>query len=262
MAAALPDKLDRILEELKKLDVLDKKFDELNNKIGSLTATTNQLRKDVDVNAGSIKSLKEEFDAFKLTSQAETKTLKTAFNNREQQLRATTIRVFNMPTMLGESVDNYKALTSRVYDRLIRPAMVAAKAAGDLGVTPQQATIIEACYRVFQQREPEPGTPPAPVVVRLSTRHFKFLVMKYRKAAAAPSEADREAGGKRLIVVEDLTPPTHRLLKDLQADERVEKVWSVNGQIHYTLPGVSGFKKVKNVFDPIDSFLPPPTSMN
>ncbi len=254
------DKLDRILEELKKLDVLDKKFDSLNTKIETLTATTTTLRTDVTANTTDINNLRAEFESFKQTSQTETRQLKTAFNNREQQLRSTTIRVFNMPVVGGESIDNYKALANRVYERLLRPALVAAKAAGDLGVIPQQATIIEACYRVFQQREPEPGAPPAPVVVRLSSRQFKFSVMKYRKAAASPSEADRETGGKRLIVVEDLTPPAHKLLKELQADSRVEKVWTINGQVHYVLTGTAGYKKVKNIFDPIDSFLPPPAA--
>lgn len=253
------DKLDQILDELKKLDVLSKKFDDLDTKIGSLTSITTTLRADVDNNQAAINTLRTEFETFKSNSQAEVKQLKTSFNNREQSLRSSVVRIFNMPVIIGESIDNYKALAARAYDRLIRPALVAAKAAGDLGAVPQQQNAVEACYRVFQQKEQVPGGPPAPVVVRLASRHIKFLVMKYRKAAAAPSEAERGAGAKFLIVVEDLTPSSHKMLKLLQSDDRVEKVWSINGQIHYSLPGQSGFKKVKSVFDPVDSFLPPKT---
>jgi len=60
--------------------------------------------------------------------------------------------------------------------------------------------------------------------------------------------------------VEDLTPPTHGLLKALQADSRVDKVWSVNGQLHFTLVGREGVKKVKNVFAPLSEILPPPAN--
>ena len=72
---------------------------------------------------------------------------------------------------------------------------------------------------------------------------------------ALPPEGEREAGIRRYIVVEDLTPDAHHLLKQLQADDRTEKVWSQNGQIYFSRPGVSGFSKVKNIFDTVDSIL-------
>ncbi len=79
--------------------------------------------------------------------------------------------------------------------------------------------------------------------------------MKHRRSVSLPPEGEREAGIRRYVIVEDLTPDAYSLLKSLSADDRTEKVWSMNGQIHFTRPGVSGFSKVKNIFDPVDLIL-------
>ena len=70
-----------------------------------------------------------------------------------------------------------------------------------------------------------------------------------------PSEGEKLAGGKHFVVVEDLTPPAHKLLKALQANSRTEKVWSVNGHICDSLPQKKGYKRVRSVFDSIESIL-------
>jgi hypothetical protein len=69
-------------------------------------------------------------------------------------------------------------------------------------------------------------------------------------------KGEKTAGVKRFIVVEDLTPANHKAMKDLQADDRVEKVWSVDGRLRLVLNGDDkSVKKVKSVFDPIDSII-------
>jgi len=244
--------LAQILEELK---ALNNKVDGIDNKLEALTTKVNGIREDVDKNTAAIATLRAEFDAHKEKSSAEVLKLKVSMNKREQQLRSCTVRIFNMPHVYGESVDNFSALTKHVYDRLISPALTAAVAAGDLPRVPPQQQAIEACFRAFSPTEPNPDTPPAPVICRLSSRFIKYCLMKNRRAATTPSEAERSARARRLVIVEDLTPPTHSLLKALQADDRVEKVWSVNGQVHYTLVDQAGVKKVKNVFDTVDSIL-------
>ena len=55
-------------------------------------------------------------------------------------------------------------------------------------------------------------------------------------------------------MVEDLTPANHTMLKDLQNDDRVSKVWSVDGRIRFVLSGDDqSVKKVKSVFDSPES---------
>ena len=70
-----------------------------------------------------------------------------------------------------------------------------------------------------------------------------------------PSEGEKKSGVRRFVIAEDLTPPAHKLLKAMQADKRTEKVWSVNGLIHFSVPGKTGYKKVKSVFDTLDQIL-------
>ena len=206
----------------------------------------------VQSNTDSIGALKQEFELFKTETGAELRNVKNTLNVREQQLRSTQVRVFNFPVAADETT----GLTARIYDRILKPLLTAAKTAGDLGSVPQVQNTIEACYRVFTKEEPAEGQPPPPIVIRFATKQLKIAVLKQRRRfMPQPSEGEQRKGIKRFMIVEDLTPPAHKLLKALQADPRTDKVWSVNGQIHYSVPGKTGFKKVRSVFDHIDQIL-------
>ncbi len=260
-------KLDSILARLDKLDSVEAKIDNLTTQFNSLSSSVKKVETTVATHTEDIAFLKAEIDLIKkesATHQLEVKKLKTSHNAREQRLRAGTLRIFNLPVVIGESLENYKSLTTRVYDRILRPALTAAKTAGDAGSVPQIQTAVEACFRAFSQREPPAsGTPsagsssstPPPVIVRLSSTAIKWAVMKHRRSIAMPPEGERTAGVRRYIVVEDLTPDAHHLLKLLQADDRTDKVWSTNGLIFFSRPGVTGTNKVKNIYDPIDTIL-------
>jgi len=243
-------KLDLILEKLKKLDTLESKIDDFGAKLDRIKVTVN-------VHTEEIANIKKQMDDYKADTDKQIITLKSSFNQREQQARACTIRVFNIPYVPGESLDNYKSLSTRVYDKILRPLLAVAKSAGHLGSVPQAQNTIEACYRVFYQQEPDPSKPPPPVVVRLTSKPLKIAILRNRRSMPTPTDAEKEAGIRRFIVVEDLTPPTHKLLKDLQEDPRTEKVWTINGQIQYTTTGSTVVKKVKCVFDPISAILGP-----
>ena len=261
------DKLDSILEKLRKLDSVESKIDNLATQFNTLTTTVNTLKTDVKSNTDDIAAIrlelgsaKEEMESYK----KEVKSLKTAHNTREQRLRACTLRIFNVPCSIGESQDNFKNLATKIYDRVIRPALTAAKAAGDIGIVPQYQNAIKSCFRAFSQREPKTreaagpsaaSSSPPPVIVHLTTTTLKWAVMKHRRGVPLPPDAERDAGFRRYVVVEDLTPDSHRLLKQLQADTRTEKVWSAGGQIFFTRPGSAGAIKVKNVFDSVESIL-------
>ena len=163
-------KLDEILERLKKLDSLENKMDSLSGQFRSLSTEVSSLKTSVNTNTSDISNVKTELNQVKaemLSYKQEVRKLKTAHNTREQRLRSSTIRIFNVPTSLGESLENYKSLSAKVYDRILRPALSAAKLAGDIGVVPQIQNAVEACFRAFSQKEPEamaasPITPPLP----------------------------------------------------------------------------------------------------
>ena len=70
-------------------------------------------------------------------------------NQQQHQLRSLTLRLLNFPVVTGESEDNNAGLCTRVYDVILKPLLVAAKAAKDLSSVPQAATVIDACFRPF-----------------------------------------------------------------------------------------------------------------
>ncbi len=254
---------DYIIQQLKKLDALESlntkidgistSLNELSSKVNTIQSTVNTITSDIAANTAAIAELRGEL----LLNKQEVKALKTSHNMREQRLRATTLRLFNFPVSDGESIDNYRPLGARVYEKIVRPALVAAKAAGDIGTVSQQQNCIEACFRVFSPREPPPGSAPPPIIIRMSNNSIKFAVMKNRKHIPAPGDSDRRSGVHRYILVEDLTPEAHSLLKAMQKDARTDKVWTLNGTIHFSRPGVVGFSKVKNIFDSLDVILGP-----
>ena len=246
--------LQQIWDKVKNLDAVEQKIDGLSTRFDSLSTKVSTLETSVNQHTNDIAEIRAELAA----SRAEVKVLKTSHHLREQRLRSTTVRLFNYPYSVGESLDNFKSLTAKVYERVIRPTLVAAKAAGDVGSVQQQQNVIEACFRIYSSRDQEgasASTSSSPIIIRLANSSIKQSVMKHRKAIPAPSDNEKEAGSRRFLLVEDLTPEAFGLLKALQKDSRTEKAWSTNGQIFFTRPGVPGYKKVRNIFDTIDTIL-------
>ena len=248
-------KLDLILQKLQKLDTVEEKLDQLSVKFTALSTKVDSLESRVTANSSDITSIREELLALKKSTGKDIKAIKTAHNIREQKLRATTIRIFNLPYIVGESLDNSKQLACRAYDKILKPALAAAKSSGIIGSVPQQQNVIESCFRSYTQQEPSPSDPPPPVIIRLASQAIKVAIMKSKKNIPVPTDAEKSAGVRRFIVVEDLTPDTHKLLRELQSDDQTDKVWSVNGRIHYTLVGKKEIKKVKNIFDSVQEIL-------
>ncbi len=248
--------LAQIWDKVKNLDAMERKIDDLSTRLDSISTTVTSLQSTVDTHTSDIAQLRSEI-----------KTLKTSQQVREQRLRASTIRLFNYPYFAGESLDNFKALTAKVYDRVIRPTLVAAKSAGDVGSVQQQQNVVESCFRVYPRGHSGaagdaandgatgPSTPSGPIIIRLSNTAIKSTIMKHRKSIPPPSDGERRDGVRRFVLVEDLTPEAYGLLKALQQDTRTEKVWSSHGQLFYTVPGVPGYKRVRNIFDSIDTIL-------
>ena len=246
---------DLILKKLEKLNLLDDvvaKLGKLEFTVGNISSAVDNLARNVQANTEDILNLRYEFEAFKKETVAELRSVKHSLNLREQQLKSTQVRVFNFPV----AADEETSLSLRIYNRILKPLLAAAKAAGDLGSVPQVQNVVESCYRILYKEEPAAGQPPPPIIIRFVNKQLKIAVLKQRRhAMPTPSEGEQKKGIKRFVIVEDLTPPAHKLLKALQDDERTDKVWSVNGQIHYSLPGKTGYKKVRSVFDHIDQIL-------
>ena len=126
-------------------------------------------------------------------------------------------------------------MIKNVYARIIKPILTVAKAKNAIAAVPQADTALIGGYRVGV---PKKGgrTSPLPVVITFNHKETRDLVMRHKRGnIPVPSPQEREAGVKRLVIVEDLTPDTHRKLKEMVEHDAFAKVWTINGSIRFTL---------------------------
>ena len=160
----------------------------------------------------------------------------------------------NFPVLQGEAEDNYAGLRARVYDVVLKPILTAAKAAKDLPSVPQMATVMEACFRPFNAtvaRGSASASGPPHVIIKVSSRPIKIALLKNRKFLPKPTASD----AKRLILVEDLTPATHKTLTAISKSKAAGKIWTIDGVIKFTLEGQATVRTVKSVYDSLDKIL-------
>ena len=177
--------------------------------------------------------------------QQEVKFLKERDNGREQQTRCNVLRLFNFP-----GSDSETNLAGKVYDKLLKPILAAAKSKGEISTLPQLPNTIEEAFRAGRFAAGA-NKPPPPVIIRFASPAIRLAVLKHKRNNTPPPQE----GAKRMILVEDLTPASHRKLKELQEDERVAKVWTMSGTLWVVKNGDDKAKPVKSVFESNDVIL-------
>ena len=228
-------KLDHIINQLKVLGPIQNSLEDLKNSIGMVKEDVKNLQYDVADHHDRLAVLEREMQE-----------QKDASNQQQQQLRSLTLRLLNFPVVIGETEDNNAGLRAWVYDVILKPLLVAAKAAKDMTSVPQAATVIEACFRPFNAAANSEGPPQ--VIIKVSSKPVKVAILKQRKNLPKPTGKLE----KRFILVEDLTPASHKMLSAISKSKRAEKVWTIDGVIKYTIEGQEGVQTVKSVFDPIN----------
>ncbi len=106
---AQPDKLYLILGKVMKLDSIEEQISNINNKLSALSTSVSTLETTVTGHTVEIAELRSLLDQQK----SEISKLKLSHHKREQRLRSTTVRLFNFPYTVGESLENYKAFLPR-----------------------------------------------------------------------------------------------------------------------------------------------------
>jgi hypothetical protein len=189
--------------------------------------------------------------------------LKEKLNTFEQKDRATAIRIFGLPLTEEEKdgADPQKATAKVAYERLLRPILSAAKDKGLISTLPHLPNVIVEAFRLNSKKNSSSSSTsrPPPILIKLASTHIKTAIFKAKSTSLPePSEAEKSAGINRFHVAEDLTSPTFNLLMDLRAHKKIERAWTTEGQIRYTIKGdrTSYVHKVKSVFDNIDTIIP------
>jgi len=176
----------------------------------------------------------------------EVKMLKEHVNEREQYDKLTAVRIFNVP-----GSDSETGLAVNIYDTILKPILAAAKQKGDLATLPQVGTTIVEVYRAGKFAQGS-NKPPPPVIVKFTNSVIRMAILRNKRNNTPPPS---EVGAKRIIIVEDLTPATHRKLRDLLEDDRVEKAWTISGHIWYVSKKSKTPVKVKSIYDTTNAIL-------
>lgn len=184
--------------------------------------------------------------------------LKNTVNRHEQQALGNSIRIFGLSMSEDEAnaTDGGKALTSRVYEKLLKPILASAKEKDAIPKVPTLAASIEQCFRVGKVMTDK--SRPPPIIVRLTSHALKLALLRNKKLATPPvSDSDQRLGIKKYAIVENVTGDTSRLLRTLAADSRVSKVWTIEGNIRFILEGdqSSTVRRIKSIYDPLDKIL-------
>ena len=245
MAPKSDAKMDLILEQLKQLDQLTPmslKIDELHNSMGSFKEELGCLSFTVQGHEDRLVALERDM-----------KSQKEFANTQQQQLGSLTIRLLNVPYTPGETINNFAKLRECVYIRFLLPLLNKALENKDIPAIPPATNAIDSCFRPYAYVA---GKQPPPVIIKLSSRPLKIAVMKNRRELPKPTADETTAGITRFILVEDLTPDTHRTLAALSKSKLTGKVWSIDGRIKFTKADrPDAVMTVKSVYDPISKIL-------
>jgi hypothetical protein len=178
---------------------------------------------------------------------------KETINRMELASRSLSIRVLGLPVSQEESASPGEAnriATKAAYDKIFKPIWAAAKSKGTISTVPQLNTAVESGYRLRSFAKDKRGNPlPPPLVVHFSTKVYRTELFK-NKREAMPNIMETE-GWSNIFVVEELTAPTIKRMKELREDDRVERVWSVEGTIRFSLKSDHKPRTCFNVFGPL-----------
>ena len=235
-------KLDLILDQLKALGPMQASLDALTNSISDIKEEVKSVRHEVDCHEDRITALEKEM-----------KVQKDYANSQQQQLRSLAVRLLNFPITPGEAADNFAGLKQKVYDTILKPLLMAAKANKHLSTVPQLASVIEACFRPLNTTSSSPSPPP-PIIIKLTSKPIKIALLRHRKDLPQPSDAEKTAGIQRYLLFEDLTADTRRCFAIVSKSKKTSKTWTIDGTIKFTLEGDKTVYTVKSVYNSLESF--------
>jgi len=239
-------------------------------RISTLESSVASVESKVETIDSAFASFRKETDAKLDALQQELVNVKISANNRDQLLRMKSVKLSGFPVSEEEknASDTEKFLAKRIYDKILVPILTAAKEDGALDSVPTLAKTIDVVRRI-NTWSPSSTSGSVPglaskekalplVIITLCSLPVRLALLRYKKDnMPSPSSADRSLGTKGFFISEDVTPPTAKLLRDLLADERVARAWTVEGRIRYIRSGDANRRvyKVKSIYDSVSTIL-------
>lgn len=224
MTKEIKEQLTKILESSKNVEVrlkgIEERLDNLENlqrTVASIEADTMKLRADVDF-------------------------LLRRDNEREQYLRNSSIRVFDLPIKKDDQ-NNPLTVMKTLFTNVLEPILSIAKDMGDIDDIPQVFDLLETAHILPLPSSAPPNTRSRPntnaIIARFKSRPFRSLIFKHKKTFFL---ANKEL---KISIVEDLTSMTFAKLQKLKKNPDIASAWTINGKIRYTTK--SDDKKIRKL---------------
>ena len=160
------------------------------------------------------------------------RTLQDTVNFREQAARSLQVRIVGLPSSEDEdnAPDPDKYIAKKIYELILQPILNGAKSKSLIKSVPTLTNTISKAFRLG--RHNSKPSPSAPIVITITDPSIKTAIFRAKKQFM-PQPSD--PGVKRYLLAEDLTFPTVTKLKELREHKDVDRAWSVEGRIRYTL---------------------------
>ena len=182
--------------------------------------------------------------------------LENLVNQREQELRGLTVRIAGVSFTDEEKGADSKFLAKKIYDRVLQPLLIQAKANNLIDKVPSLAGTISDCHRLRSNSALTGTASPPPVMVKLVSDQIRLAILRSkRQHMPKPNPVERDMGIISFFISEDLTPPTYSMLKSLRRVEDVTKAWTINGRIKFTRSGSPAVHTVSSVFESVENIL-------
>lgn len=186
----------------------------------------------------------------------ELRAVKESTNKYELSARSLTVRILGLQVSQEEAAvnisDRNKVAVKNAYDRFLKPIFNIAKTKGLITTVPQINTAIAEGFRLNINATDKGNPYPAPLLLKLTDMSFRKAIFICKREALAPLAAE----GAIPIIVEDLTPATLNKMKELREDHRVDKVWSTEGLIRFTLASdKEKVRKFPGAFTPVNEVI-------
>jgi hypothetical protein len=242
-----------------KIDPNEEKFNTIIQQLKSLSRNNDEVRALLTESLNKVQQLEENFKTLENRMSAQEQEifhLKNNANHRDIHSRSCTVRLLGYPALDQEtkSTDGGKAFTSAVFEKILKPILLAAKNNNAITVVPTVDKAVESLYRAGKILNP---AKPPPIIINFTSKQLRLAVLRHKRNNIQQPQSSSSDPAQRMFIVEDLTPPTARMMRDLKEEESVAKVWSIEGRLRFTMRAApDAVHIVKSVFVPIEKFLP------
>jgi hypothetical protein len=222
------------------MESLNNSIQLLANSVASLNTTVSSMNSKLDAVIADISTIKQRVHTIEEDNKeafSEIYKLKDQLNVVEQRGRSLVIRIFGLPMSEDEKdgPDPAKASAKLAYDRILKPLLDQAKKKVIISTVPVLQNVVHEAFRLKSRT---PSSKPPPLLVKLASPAIKTAIFKAKKEALPqPTDEEKNANFKRFHLAEDLTPATYSFLKNLREHDKVERAWTTDGEVRYTIKG-------------------------